>query len=352
MSDILLPPRPASTSQRPPILPPAVPPVPRRKDSLPTTSHSGKRLSRTLTIVGTIHSHAMSRVDAADELSSACNFEDKNLWRECYRILYDFYKNKELCDVEICCGKRTIKCHRVVLACASRYFKLMFTSEMAESRQSSITIKDIDEGALEQLIKFAYTSKIVLTTETVQSLLYASSILQVETVALACCEFMKTHLHPTNCIGIRTFAESHGRVDLMKRADNYTLDHFLSVIEGDEFLSMSAKHLEMLIMSPDLNAGEELQVYEAVMKWVQHDEVMRKPHLPMLISKVKLPLLPPTYLMEKVCSNELLKKNLDCRDYLDDAKNYQLSLAHIVPGVKLTEKMLPRKSCAGGYIGC
>ena len=55
----------------------------------------------------------------------------------------------------------------------------MFTSEMAESFQSSVTINDIDETALQELIDFAYTSKIKLNVENVQSLLYASSILQV-----------------------------------------------------------------------------------------------------------------------------------------------------------------------------
>ena len=62
----------------------------------------------------------------------------------------------------------------------------MFTSEMAESCQQCITIQDIEQCALQQLIDFAYTAKIKLNVENVQSLLYASSILQVCTLHVFC----------------------------------------------------------------------------------------------------------------------------------------------------------------------
>ena len=104
------------------------------------------------------------------------------------------------------CGKKTVSCHRVVLACISRYFRTMFTSDMKECKNEKITINDIDDHALVSLINFAYTAKIKITVDNVQSLLYASSILQVETVANACSDFMESHLDPPNCIGVYTFA--------------------------------------------------------------------------------------------------------------------------------------------------
>jgi BTB/POZ domain len=52
-------------------------------------------------------------------------------------------------------------------------------SEMSECRNKVITIHDVDENAFLALIEFAYTAKITMTTENVQTLLYACSILQV-----------------------------------------------------------------------------------------------------------------------------------------------------------------------------
>ena len=39
-----------------------------------------------------------------------------------------------------------------------------------------------------------------------QVLLPASSLLQMSTVREACCKFLMRQLHPTNCLGIRSFA--------------------------------------------------------------------------------------------------------------------------------------------------
>jgi len=61
----------------------------------------------------------------------------------------------------------------------------MFTSEMTECHNKTVTIYDVDETALVALIEFAYTSRITLTTDNVQTLLYACSILQVYTLLCA-----------------------------------------------------------------------------------------------------------------------------------------------------------------------
>jgi kelch-like protein 20 len=52
----------------------------------------------------------------------------------------------------------------------------MFTGELAESRQTEVTIRDIDEVAMELLIDFCYTSHIVVEEANVQTLLPAGKL--------------------------------------------------------------------------------------------------------------------------------------------------------------------------------
>lgn len=52
----------------------------------------------------------------------------------------------------------------------------MFTGELAESRQTEITIRDIDELAMELLIDFCYTSHITVEESNVQTLLPAGQL--------------------------------------------------------------------------------------------------------------------------------------------------------------------------------
>ena len=127
----------------------------------------------------------------------------------------------------------------------------MFLSEMAEAKQTLIEIRDFDGDAIEDLVKFVYSSRLTLTVDNVQPLLYAACILQVELVAKACCEYMKLHFHPSNCLAVRSFAESHNRIDLMDMADQYACEHFTEVVECEDFVSVSPQHLHKLLSSSD-----------------------------------------------------------------------------------------------------
>ena len=77
-------------------------------------------------------------------------------------------KHRELCDVVLIVGQRKIFAHRVILSACSPYFHAMFTGELAESRQTEVTIRDIDENAMELLIDFCYTSSITVEESNVQ----------------------------------------------------------------------------------------------------------------------------------------------------------------------------------------
>ena len=78
----------------------------------------------------------------------------------------------------------------------------MFTSDVLESRQNSITLKSMDPNSVELLIEFAYTAQIRITEENVQDVLPVSCILQICPVKKACCDFIQSQLNPSNCIGI------------------------------------------------------------------------------------------------------------------------------------------------------
>jgi hypothetical protein len=50
-------------------------------------------------------------------------------------------RNSELCDVVLSVGSCKIPTHKVILCASSPYFMAMFTSQLAESKQTEITIK-------------------------------------------------------------------------------------------------------------------------------------------------------------------------------------------------------------------
>ena len=80
----------------------------------------------------------------------------------------------------------------------SPYFYAMFTSDVLESRQNSITLKSMDPKSVELLIEFAYTAQIRITEGNV----HATSK-SVPLKKLVNCDFIQWQLAPSNCIGIK-----------------------------------------------------------------------------------------------------------------------------------------------------
>uniref|UniRef100_A0A8C3S7S7 Kelch like family member 8 n=1 Tax=Chelydra serpentina TaxID=8475 RepID=A0A8C3S7S7_CHESE len=275
-------------------------------------------------------------------------FEANEAWKDFHSSLLHFYEAGELCDVTLKVGSKLISCHKLVLACVIPYFRAMFLSEMAEAKQTLIEIRDFDGDAIEDLVKFVYSSRLTLTVDNVQPLLYAACILQVELVAKACCEYMKLHFHPSNCLAVRAFAESHNRIDLMDMADRYACEHFTEVVDCEDFVSMSPQHLHKLLSSSDLNIENEKQVYSAAIKWLLANPQHHTSWLDEILAQVRLPLLPVCFLMGVVAKEEIIKQNLKCRDLLDEARNYHLHLSsRAVPDFEYSSRTTPRNETAG-----
>nr|NVI72833.1 diablo [Cucujiformia] len=204
------------------------------------------------------------------------------------------------------------------------YFRAMFTGELAESRQTEVTIRDIDELAMDLLIDFCYTSHIVVEESNVQMLLPAACLLQLTEIQDICCEFLKRQLDPSNCLGIRAFADTHSCRELLRIADKFTQHNFQEVMDSEEFLLLPVGQLVDIISSDELNVRTEEQVFNAVMLWVKYNVSERRQHLPQVLQHVRLPLLSPKFLVGTVGSDLLVRSDESCRDLVDEAKNYLL----------------------------
>ncbi|XP_045437159.1 kelch-like protein 17 isoform X2 [Pipistrellus kuhlii] len=272
-----------------------------------------------------------------------------------------------LCDIVLHVAAKEIRAHKVVLASCSPYFHAMFTNEMSESRQTHVTLHDIDPQALDQLVQFAYTAEIVVGEGNVQTLLPAASLLQLNGVRDACCKFLLSQLDPSNCLGIRGFADTHSCSDLLKAAHRYVLQHFVDVAKTEEFMLLPLKQASSglrgpprpspdfrsegpypqvleLVSSDSLNVPSEEDVYRAVLSWVKHDVDARRQHVPRLMKCVRLPLLSRDFLLGHVDAESLVRHHPDCKDLLIEALKF-----HLLPeqrGVLGTSRTRPRR-CEG-----
>uniref|UniRef100_A0A673CCS3 Kelch-like family member 5 n=1 Tax=Sphaeramia orbicularis TaxID=375764 RepID=A0A673CCS3_9TELE len=198
-----------------------------------------------------------------------------------FRKMEGYLRTRQLCDVILVAGDRRIPAHRLVLSSVSDYFAAMFTSDVREAKQDEVKMEGVDPDALWVLVQYAYTGTQPLE-DTIESLLSASCLLQLSSVVQACCSFLMKQLHPSNCLGIRSMS-----------AHAYTMEHFLEVVGGQEFLLLPVEEMERLLTSDDVNVPDEETVVTSLLTWVRHDTTSRQRHLPQLLAHIRLPLLQP-----------------------------------------------------------
>lgn len=257
-----------------------------------------------------------------------CNwYKPKDHYSETFMRLSRLRANNQLCDISIVIMGKMFRAHKIVLISASPYFEAMFLSGMAESHKDTVVLQNIEPDAFEAILGMIYDGKILISIGTVQSILCAASIFQIDHLKQACSEFMIKQLSPHNCLGIKAFAEAHGCGELMELAHRHSLSRFTEVSSCEEFKTLSVDQLTDLLSRDNLRVNSEEEVFDAMVGWINYSIDNRAHYMPHLLRLIRLPLLPPTVLADKVKSNELIRNNFECRDLLDEA----LISYHLLP---------------------
>ncbi|EFN84980.1 Kelch-like protein 5 [Harpegnathos saltator] len=200
----------------------------------------------------------------------------------------------------------------------------MFTSSLREAEQGEIELMNVDGDALWALVLYCYTGCIELQEDSVETLLATACLLQLNPVIKACCQFLVKQLHPSNCLGIRMFADTQGCTELFEHAHAYTTKHFMEVTRNQEFLLLSANEVAKLLESEDLNVPSEETIFHALMIWLEHDPENRSKDASKLLGLVKLPLLSPAFIADNIESNEMFKDQRMAQELVMEALKYHL----------------------------
>ncbi|XP_062333766.1 kelch-like protein 5 isoform X1 [Osmerus eperlanus] len=273
-----------------------------------------------------------------------CVFSAASHANSTFSKMETYLHTQQLCDVTLVARDRRIPAHRLVLSSVSDYFAAMFTSDVREAKQEEVKMEGVDPDALWALVQYAYTGRVELREDTIESLLSASCLLQLSSVVQACCSFLTKQLHPSNCLGICSYADAQGCSQLQHAAYVYTMEHFVEVVAGQEFLLLPLEEMERLLSSDDMNVPDEETVVTALLGWVRHDCPSRQQYLPSLLAHIRLPLLKPQFLAD-LESVSLLRDSVECQRLLMEGMKY-----HLLPQRRpllQSPRTRPRKATVG-----
>ncbi|XP_003200801.4 kelch-like protein 29 isoform X1 [Danio rerio] len=266
-------------------------------------------------------------------------FTDPSHPKEMLKELNQQRREKEFTDLKIIVEGKEFEVHQNVLASCSLYFKDLVkrsSRETGSGEKLELNMTNISADVLELLLEFVYTGSLVIHSANAKTLLEAANKFQFNTFCKVCVSFLEKQLTAANCLGVLAMAEAMCCTELHNMAKAFALQNFPDVAGQDEILSISKEDLINYLSNDSLNTKAEELVYETVIKWIKKDPINRVQHISELLAVVRLPFIHPSYLLNVVDNEELIKSSEACRDLVNEAKRY-----HMLPHAR-QEMQTPR----------
>ncbi|XP_074540836.1 kelch-like protein 29 isoform X1 [Halichoeres trimaculatus] len=266
-------------------------------------------------------------------------FSDPGHPKEMLKELNQQRRVKEFTDLKIIVEGKEFEVHQNVLASCSLYFKDLVKRSSRDTRSGEmleLKMSNISADVLEQLLEFVYTGSLVIDSANAKTLLEAANKFQFNTFCKVCVSFLEKQLTAANCLGVLAMAEAMSCTELHNMAKAFALQNFPEVAGQEEILSVSKEDLVSYLSNNSLNTKAEELVYETVIKWIKRDPDSRVQGLSELLAVVRLPFIHPSYLLNVVDNEELIKSSEACRDLVNEAKRY-----HMLPHAR-QEMQTPR----------
>ena len=244
-------------------------------------------------------------------------------------------------DVTIQAGAEKISANRMVLACYSGFFELMFRSQLKEKYQNTVEIKEFDGQAVKLVIEYIYTGKIDINANNIMTLLGVADFLQVDDVRKKCFDFLENSLTVDNCLdAVKAFVIYSNRLP-QKQTYKFIRENFDEIVQRDNFTDLSKLDLTYLITNIDRNSAQETLLYTAIIDWVKHDQT-REAEFSTLFLQLNLQKLSSDFVLNTIAKEQLVKNNNACLNAM---------LSYFTTTAKQTQKQFKSSEilCLGGY---
>ena len=244
---------------------------------------------------------------ASSDISEPYIFLAQTREATCLQGFRDLYESQQLFDITLSVDGHEFGCHRALLASSSDYFRAMFTNNLAERDSQSVVINGVKAVAMEQILNYLYKGESKLESDNVQHILSAANLFQLEELRNGCASFMAKKLDVDNCINIHFFALAHQCKCLEFQAWDLISENFEVVAQNNEFLDLDMGNLVEVIKFDDLQCTEE-EVFEAALRWLNHDVENRSAHLFKVFQHVRFALIDEHYFYDKIKGNKIFSE--------------------------------------------
>ncbi|XP_048854506.1 kelch-like protein 22 [Brienomyrus brachyistius] len=193
-----------------------------------------------------------------------------------------------LFDVTLLVDGQPIQAHRLLLAASCDYFRGMFAGGLREMHEPEVPVLGVSYAAMTKLLDFIYTAELQLDLDSVQEVLCAASLLQIQEVIGFCCDFLFSWLDDDNILEVYKLADMYNLEQLGARVHSYLLKNIQTFSRTSVYRQLPSEKVFGVLSSDDLEVDSENEVYEAALHYhyspeqVETDQVCLQDPLPML----------------------------------------------------------------------
>ena len=204
--------------------------------------------------------------------------------------------------------------HRNVLSQASPFFEKLLSSDMKESNEGVIRLPTVTDSQMADILQFIYNGSVQITSqENAEKLIEAADFLLLSNLKTIAGKFLEQHMATETCISMNYLAEQYSCEELVASTRKFINSN---VTSSKEFLNLPSSVVDEWISSDDIVIDAEENVFEIIIRWIDHDKSERSGKFGELFSHMRLTCVSRDYLLSHVVTNDLVK---DCLNSVTNA---------------------------------
>ncbi|KAI1900537.1 hypothetical protein AGOR_G00050950 [Albula goreensis] len=235
------------------------------------------------------------------------------------------WQQVSLCDVTLEAEGVQFRAHRVILASVSSYCRFLFTKHPSSClSERPVKLQGVSAQGLKHVLGLVYRGHMTLSMDMVEESLLAAQSLLIQDAIKACLHFLAISLSPETCPQILGMASRLGFPHLHSKALAYLGTHCHGLLRDPEkMLGLGPAALLQLLGRDDLGDISEVKLLRGALRWLEH-KPNRASHAREVLSRVRLPLVPPEALLDELAEQPQVCADPICLQMLREALTYHV----------------------------
>ncbi|XP_015795625.1 uncharacterized protein LOC107371993 [Tetranychus urticae] len=163
--------------------------------------------------------------------------------------------------------------------------KIPFFNELCSSQVVRKFQFDLNEYCFEPVINWVYSGWIVINMENVLPMYEVSDHLRIGSIKTVCQSFLAENFTAKQIPTLIKHVKDDSSLLNFNMLNSFLSRNFLRIMHGEYFLEFPLEVVKY-ILSLDLSIENEYQVFQAILKWIKHDQ-SRVVHLPDLMKCIR-----------------------------------------------------------------